>query len=146
MTKENKLYCYFIYAGILPFIICSGLLNFNITGIVWLGNVAHSLNIYSLIIISFIAGSHWGQHLYIQGKWSKLLPLLSNMLAVLLWLAVLVCSNKMLFSIYILAFIGLLWIDWRLLQSGLIVFKYFIARAIVTAIVVILLLSILETF
>lgn len=91
---------------------------------------------YALVIANFLAGAHWGQHLHLQGKWSRKLAILSNSLAIVLWLAFLVLSFKFLFMALAATFVILLLIDLKLLQDELISHQYFHTRSSVTAIVI----------
>ncbi|MFT5709275.1 MAG: hypothetical protein ACI9ES_003583 [Oceanospirillaceae bacterium] len=102
----------------------------------WLGPVDNTLSVYALVIANFLAGAHWGQHLHLQGKWSRKLAILSNSLAIVLWLAFLVLSFKFLFMALAATFVILLLIDLKLLQDELISHQYFHTRSSVTAIVI----------
>ena len=132
----KKLYLYLTYAGALPFIICAVCLAFDITSLPLLGATKQILSVYALIIATFIAGNHWGQHLYMKNKWQYYLPISSNVIVVPLWFAFLVLPFKPLLVIFILAFLFLLVIDQRLFQHNLITRSYFQMRCFATAIVV----------
>ena len=134
----KKIFPSLTYAGVIPFIFCAVCLGADIQELPFLGSVEKILSIYGLVISSFLAGAHWGQHLHIdKGLWSRSLPILSNIIAVLLWVGFLALSFKMLMAMFVAAFFVLLIIDHRLFQMGLITLHYFQTRFFVSAIVII---------
>lgn len=138
MRTMTKTFYYLIYAGTIPFILCSICFSAGIKSIYLLGSVDKILSAYGLVILSFLSGSHWGQHLYINRRiWGCTLPVLSNIIAVLLCFSFLVLSFKELVAIFVAAFIILLIIDHRLVQMHLISDHYFQTRCFVSAIVII---------
>lgn len=132
----KKLYSLLAYAGTLPFIFSTLSLAFNQQTLLGLGSVETILSVYALIIATFLAGSHWGQHLNLKGKWSNYLPLFSNGCAILLWLCFLSISFPFLLFVFIVVFVCLLWIDFQLFRQHLISSHYFRTRCFATAIVV----------
>ena len=141
MRTMTKAFYYLIYAGTIPFILCSICFSAGIKSIYLLGSVDKILSAYGLVILSFLSGSHWGQHLYINRRiWGCTLPVLSNIIAVLLCFSFLVLSFKELVAIFVAAFIILLIIDYRLFQMHLISDHYFQTRCFVSAIVIICLI------
>ena len=141
MRTMTKTFYYLIYAGTIPFILCSICFSAGIKSIYLLGSVDKILSAYGLVILSFLSGSHWGQHLYINRRiWGCTLPVLSNIIAVLLCFSFLVLSFKELVAIFIAAFIILLIIDHHLFQMHLISDHYFQTRCFVSAIVIIFLI------
>lgn len=138
MRTMTKTFYYLIYAGTIPFILCSICFSAGIKSIYLLGSVDKILSAYGLVILSFLSGSHWGQHLYINRRiWGCTLPVLSNIIAVLLCFSFLVLSFKELVAIFVASFIILLIIDHRLFQMRLISDHYFQTRCFVSAIVII---------
>ena len=134
----KKFFPYLTYAGAIPFILCTVFLCSDIQELPFLGSVERILIVYGLMISSFLAGAHWGQHFHInKGQWSCYLPILSNVIAVLLWLGFLVLSFKIQIVMFITAFILLLIIDYRLFQIDVITRHYFQTRFVVSAIVII---------
>lgn len=127
---------YLTYAGVLPFVICAVSLVFNLTSIPFLGDIKQVLSVYSLVIVSFLAGSHWGQHLNLNDNWGIYLPVFSNLTAILVWIGFLVLPFKLIIVTFIITFMALLGIDKKLLQHGLISTRYFHRRCIVTTIVI----------
>lgn len=138
MRTMTKTFYYLIYAGTIPFILCSICFSAGIKSIYLLGSVDKILSAYGLVILSFLSGSHWGQHLYINRRiWGCTLQVLSNIIAVLLCFSFLVLSFKELAAIFVAAFIILLIIDHRLFQMHLISDHYFQTRCFVSAVVII---------
>jgi hypothetical protein len=128
------------YVGTLPFVLSALCLILNIRTIPFLGDISHLLNVYGLVIASFMAGSHWGQHLSLTDKWTVYLPALSNINAVLLWLSFILFPVKVFLYVLGLSFLTLLLIDKILFQEGHISSAYFRTRCIATLIVVLSLL------
>lgn len=134
----KKIFPYLTYAGAIPFIVCAMCLYVGIQELPLLGSVEKILSIYGLVISSFLAGAHWGQHLSMdKGQWSRWLPILSNAVAIVLWLGFLAFSFKMQMVLFIGAFVVLWMIDYRIFQADVITRHYFQTRLFVTIIVII---------
>ena len=132
----KKIVTYLPYAGTIPFVLCVMCLGDNIKQVPFLGSIEKILSIYGLVITSFLAGAHWGQHLLISNVlWSRSLPVLSNMIAILLWLGFLTLNFKMFMGMLATTFIMLLIIDHRLFQLDSITHHYFKMRCLVSTIV-----------
>lgn len=136
---NEEIFSYLIYAGTIPFILCAVCLGVDIQELALLGSVERILSVYGLVISSFLAGAHWGQSLHInENQWIFLLPIISNVTAVLLWTSFLVLSFKILVGgILIPTFIFFLIIDHRLFRLNLITRHYFRTRFSVSVIVII---------
>lgn len=128
------------FAGALPFMIGALCLASGISTLPVLGSVDTILSTYALVILSFMAGSHWGQHLEMAGIWSIRLPLLSNAVALLGWIGFLVLPFKPLAVLFSAVFLVLLLIDRSLFRQDLIDAGYYRIRKWVTAVVVLALL------
>lgn len=134
----KKIFPYLTYAGTIPFIFCALCLYANMQELPILGSIEKILSVYGLVIAAFLAGSHWGQHLHINNnKWVILLPVLSNIIAILLWFSFLILNFKILMVMYIAVFIVLLIIDYCLFRANLITDSYFKTRFKVSFIVII---------
>ncbi len=131
----KKYYPVLTYAGTLPFIFCTLCFIFNIQTVPVLGQVNQILGTYSIIISSFIAGSHWGIHLNLSDKWEVYLPIFSNINAVFIWISFIIFPFKVLLIILVISFFALLLIDLNLFKKDLISRKYFHTRSLVTLIV-----------
>jgi hypothetical protein len=135
----NKVALALIYAGLLPFIVCAFCLAGEVSQLPFLGETRQILATYSLIIISFIAGSYWGQQLVAQhGTW---VLVLSNLITLTAWFGFLILSFNYLIILLILMFLILLLVDSKLLEKNVITSAYFQTRCWVTIIVVIALVS-----
>lgn len=131
-----KLSRYLTYLGTLPFIFCMVCFITDVNFILILGNVEKIFSVYGLVIASFMAGAHWGQHLSLKDNWNIYLPIFSNIIAVFLWISFLVFPFKILTIILGISFLILLLIDKNLYHHGLISRYYFDTRFWVTLIVI----------
>ena len=130
---------YLTFAGTIPFIACAFLLMIDIETVPILGSVADILSAYGLVIGSFMAGAHWGNHLGLDddNKWAIKLPIYSNVIVLGLWLGFLILSASSFIWLLVIGFISLLVIDASLHRAQIISHAYFKVRQYVTAIVVI---------
>ena len=130
---------YLTFAGAIPFIACAFLLMIDIETLPIFGSVADMLSAYGLVIASFMAGAHWGNHLGLEddNKWAIRLPIYSNVIALGLWLGFLSVSASSFIWLLVIGFISLLVIDASLHRAQIISHAYFKVRQYVTAIVVI---------
>ena len=130
---------YLTFAGAIPFVACAFLLMIDVVTVPVLGSVVDILSAYGLVIASFMAGAHWGNHLDLadDNKWAIRLPLYSNVIALGLWLGFLILSPSSFIWLLVIGFISLLVIDYSLHRAQIISHAYFKVRQYVTAIVVI---------
>jgi len=130
---------YLTFAGAIPFVVCAFLLMIDVVTVPMLGSVLDVLSAYGLVIGSFMAGAHWGNHLDLaeDNKWAVRLPLYSNVIALGLWLGFLILSASSFIWLLVIGFISLLVIDYSLHRAQIISHTYFKVRRYVTAIVVI---------
>ena len=135
---------YLTFAGAIPFVVCAIFIIIGIEAIPVLGNTAHILSIYGLVIASFMAGAHWGNHLSLadDNTWALKLPIFSNIIALALWLGFLSLSNIGFMWLLVIGFIAMLMIDHGLYQANIISNNYFKVRKYVTLIVVVSLIII----
>ncbi len=130
---------YLTFAGTIPFIACAALITLGVDAIQILGATEHILAVYGLVIATFMAGAQWGNHLSLadNNSWSVKLPILSNIIALALWLGFLTLATTGFIWLLIVSFISLLMIDYGLNNARIIDDKYFIVRKYVTLIVVV---------
>lgn len=130
---------YLTFAGTIPFIVCAILITMDIDAIRVLGKTEHILSIYGLVIASFMAGAHWGNHLSLadDNSWALKLPILSNIIALSLWLGFLLLSAAGFIWLLVVGFVSLLMIDYGLNQAHIISADYFKVRKYVTLIVIV---------
>ena len=130
------MYHYLTYAGAIPFVVGAFCLGIDIKTLPVFGPVEQIISVYGLVIASFLAGIHWGQHLNATESWKHILPISSNGAAIILWIGFLLLPFQALIGLFILAFLFFLAIDYRLFQQALIMPDYFRTRSIVSAIVI----------
>ena len=111
MVAKRKRFIYLLtYFGGIPFIIyaINSIFDYpkNYEQI-----ISNYIDIYSLLIISFISGSHWGQSLNNDNKVNVLI--LSNLIILGIWFAYI--FQFYFKSIFLVAFTILLWIDYAYL-------------------------------
>ena len=130
---------YLTFAGAIPFVACALLLVIGISDIPILGATADVLSAYGLVIASFMAGSQWGNHLSLadDDKWAIRLPLVSNVIAIVLWLGFLMLPVVGFIWLLVIVFASMLMIDYGLNRARIITQDYFKVRTYVTAIVVV---------
>lgn len=144
MTKKKASHypIYLAYLGTLPLLVCALLSLFNVKFVPMFADVIQVSVIYSLIICSFMAGTHWG--IFLDKMTLKRTYLLwsSNLQAILLWVLFLFVSLENMLWVTMISFILLLFIDYQLKQAKEISTTYFQMRGRVTSIVLICLLII----
>lgn len=125
-----------VVGGMIPFLVSAGLLIAGVNTVPVLGAVSNILSSYAVVIASFMAGAHWGQHLDFRGKWAVRLPIFSNLTAVGVWLVFLLCPFREQLFLYAGVFALLLWVDQKLYVIGFIRRDYFSLRCVATGVVV----------
>jgi len=130
---------YLTFAGAIPFIACALLLAIDSDTILVLGKTTEVLSIYGLVIASFMAGAHWGNHLSLadNDRWAIKLPFLSNMIALVLWFGFLILSTVSFIWLLAASFASMWVIDYGLNQARIITQNYFKVRTYVTGIVIV---------
>ncbi len=135
--ESRKLYPLLTYAGVLPFVGCA-LMPFVGLQELWnLGTYDHIAAAYSLAIVCFLCGAHWGTYLYRRSAAPDNLFITSNVIVVACWFAFLMAAKAITIFVMILALLCLLFIDYRLLKADLLTDYYFRMRSIATVVAVI---------
>ena len=138
MNKKNLPYI-LIFLGSIPFVFFSFLRIISLEEFFYL-DINYILSIYSLSIISFICGSHWG--LFLTNNTLKInLFFLSNFLTILSFFGILFLKMNYFFSLQILILIILLLIDFYIYRQNITQLKYIYSRMIITILVVICLIT-----
>lgn len=132
MYKEDLPYL-LIFLGSIPFIFLSFLKLFNYQEFFQI-EINFILSIYSLSIISFICGSHWGIFLSNSNLGINLF-LLSNFLTILSFIGFLLLEERNYFFLQILILIILLLIDVYIFRKKITQKKYVNTRILVTSVV-----------
>ena len=142
--------------GLIPFFVSAISLSLGINEFFLIEDLKQMAALYSLVIVSFMAGVVWGialvrpQRKVSQKKWlgdflSSRYFYLSNIVAILIWITYFLAPNSQTFFIAaLLCFIYLLLIDRRLYYLGAIDKTYFRLRIIVTVAVSACLASIIH--
>ena len=125
------------YCGVIPFFFLYILITSNHDDISY--NILYGLKSYGLVILSFLSGVYWGQHLSLKGNLSIFLALASNCIALLSWFSYLFLTDKYFILFLILSFGSLILIDKYIFVSKVISKDYFLLRFRVTMIVILIL-------
>jgi len=137
MNKKNLPYI-LIFLGSIPFVFFSFLRIISLEEFFYL-DINYILSIYSLSIISFICGSHWG--LFLTNNTLKInLFFLSNLLTISSFFGILFLKMNYFFLLQILIFIILLLIDFHIYRQNITQLKYIYSRVIITILVVLCLI------
>ena len=127
-----------IFLGSIPFVFFSFLRIISLEEFFYL-DINYILSIYSLSIISFICGSHWG--LFLTNNTLKInLFFLSNLLTISSFFGILFLKMNYFFLLQILIFIILLLIDFHIYRQNITQLKYIYSRVIITILVVLCLI------
>ena len=137
MNKKNLPYI-LIFLGSIPFVFFSFLRIISLEEFFYF-DINYILSIYSLSIISFICGSHWG--LFLTNNTLKInLFFLSNLLTISSFFGILFLKMNYFFLLQILILIILLLIDFYIYRQNITQLKYIYSRMIITILVVICLI------
>ena len=134
--EDRTLYPVLTYAGALPFVACALMPLFGIESLWNLGSYVHIAAAYGLAIVCFLCGAHWATYLYNRAAAPDNLFVTSNVIVVACWFAFLMATQAITLFVLILAFLCLLFFDYRLLRTGLLTEYYFRMRTIATVIAV----------
>lgn len=138
----NRLTQYLTFAGALPFALA-----LIMEGMQWQWGQLHGAVIfhtYSAIILSFMAGSLWGQASHFTSSQHNPLLLISNLWALLAWFGLLLPPHFIWLALIInvLGFTHLLWIE-RRFKSASAPLSYYSLRKSISWIVIVLHLAML---
>lgn len=107
----------------------------DITTLPIVGNITDCIAAYGLVIVSFLAGIHWGHELSL-GYVKLGLFISSNIIAVAVWASWLLLSPQLFIAILVLPLVVLLYIDFTLYLKKIISRNYFSSRMIITIVVI----------
>lgn len=129
------------YAGAIPFIACVLLSLFQIETVLFDLSWLDILLSYSLAIICFMSGAHWGQSLAVDQTKGINLFIISNACTLAAWFSYLLLNQKLALLVHALIF-GMLWLtDRKLRYNKIITAPYYHLRRRISLIVVLCLLS-----
>ncbi len=134
--KMEKTYRTLAYLGALPFMACAGLQALDVAPLKILGPHVDVALTYGLVIMSFMAGTHWGLYLNASKPAPVNLFITSNAITIVMWALYLAAGTVITLVGFIFGFLALLWIDYRLAQAGIITAAYYKVRVGVSALVV----------
>jgi len=129
------------HIGAIPFIACALLSSLQIEAVTIDLSWLDILLSYSLAIICFMSGTHWGQSLAASGPQDINLFIISNTCTLAAWFSYLLLNQRPALLAHALIF-GLLWlIDRRLEHNKMITAPYYHLRRRISLIVILCLLS-----
>lgn len=134
-VKPSLVYRALTFAGAIPFLACGVLPWFGVDTLGPLGATLNVLLIYGLAILSFLCGTQWAAELARPGASGLPLFIISNLIVVVAWLAVLAVPVAIALSLQFVGFVVVLGIDGRLHVRGVISDDYWRLRIQITAIV-----------
>jgi hypothetical protein len=128
------------YSGLLPWVALLGLMLWQ-HSTVWLGvQWLTWVSSYTLCIVCFMAGTHWGQavHLRARGSW---LWFSSNIILLAAWAAYNACSESAFFWVSAVLLLLLWAVDHRQQQLGAIAPDYALLRTRISCVAIPLLIA-----
>ncbi|MTI08994.1 DUF3429 domain-containing protein [Curvivirga aplysinae] len=141
MQNLHKSSYILMYAGTIPFIFCTYSIAFKTSPIWFPVATETALTTYTLLIGSFMAGIHWGQHLSNEAYRPRLLAMVSNLITLSFWFALSASQLNIFLIISAGLFMLLLVIDFLLMLNNFIPKHYCFHRSIVSLVVIINLLT-----
>ena len=129
-----------ILMGSIPFIFFLALSFFSLDNF-FNYSINYLASIYSIIIISFISGTHWG--IFLNNKIPINLFASSNIVTITVYFSFLTLDNFYFTLISIISFISLLLFDFYIYKQAITLIDYFVIRFLVSMIVIFSLLILL---
>lgn len=130
--QSQRLYTLLAFAGASPFVACAVLPWFGVASLPLLGSLDSLANSYALAIIAFLAGTHWSFQLQDASRTPFNLLITSNAVFLAAWFAFVIAELRWALLTEVLAFLYLLYVDFRLRQADLTAASYFRVRGIAT--------------
>lgn len=135
--KSSTLYTVLALAGASPFLACAVLPLVGVEAIEPLGALDTLAGSYGLAIICFLAGAHWATYLLKQADIGLNLFISSNIVFLAAWISFVVADLELALVSQVIAFLYLLFVDYRLVCMSVISNSYFRVRSIATALAVV---------
>ena len=135
--ERKRLYSILAYAGAMPFVACALMPYLGIVELKNIGTFDFIARVYGFGIVCFLTGVHWGTFLYKSDASPDNLFVTSNAVFLAVFFAFLLDAGALTLFVLLLAFLCVLYIDYRLLKAGLLDNDYFRLRATVTGIAVV---------
>ena len=135
--KKIKLTSTLTYAGAIPFVLAAFCMYWDFERLPIIGDVQKIIDLYGLVIVVFIAGSHWGVSVNLFEKQRIFLMIISNLFTLIalvsyIWLISIPFQLSL-----IIILLMLLVIDYWLYFKGINSQNYVLTRLIVSIIVMI---------
>ncbi len=130
--KGQKLYATLAFAGASPFVACAALPWVGVDVLPVIGPLDHFANVYGLAIIAFLAGTHWSFQLQDARGTPFNLFVTSNVVFLVAFFAFITAELHWALLTEILAFVYLLYVDFRLHRADLTNASYLRVRSIAT--------------
>ena len=125
------------YAGAIPFILAALCMYWDFERLPFIGDVQKIIDLYGLIIVVFIAGSHWGLSINLLDTQRIFLLSISNFLTLAIFTSY-IWLNSIPFQLSLIAILLLLLvIDYWLFLKKINSLNYVLMRLIVSIIVII---------
>ena len=134
--RSSSLYTFLTLTGASPFVACAALPLAGIAELPFLGSLDAVAGSYGLAIVCFLAGTHWATYLLKPAAAPVNLFITSNAVFLAVWFSYVLTGLTTALITQIGAFLYLLFVDYRMRQSGLLPKPYFRIRAIATAVAV----------
>lgn len=137
MNKNHRLHHILPFAGLIPFVLVAVLTVLGVAWLPYLGSVMEVGVVYGLVIASFMCGNLWGQSLRVEARFQGRLIVVSNLLAVGLWLGFLVLPQGVMLAVLSGFFLLLLLIEFNEFRGGRLQRGYMFTRLWVTVVVIV---------
>jgi|TARA_B110000263_G_scaffold68973_1_gene59967 hypothetical protein len=125
------------YSGAIPFVLAALCMYWDFERLPFIGDVQKIIHLYGLVIVVFIAGSHWGLSVNLLDKQRVFLLSISNFLTLAIFVSY-IWLNSMPFELSLIAILlMLLMIDYWLFFKKINSQDYVLMRLIVSIIVII---------
>jgi hypothetical protein len=135
MKEKINLTNVLAFLGTVPMVFCLVLLLFGIRQFSIFGAVETVFTTYVLVIASFMSGCYWGLVQSSIPLFGKKLLLLSNLGALFIWFAYVLCGVKLFLLLSLFLFLFYLLLDSLLCKKKIIASSYLALRKKVTLIV-----------
>lgn len=121
--------------GLIPFMFSMFCLTLGCMELPIIGDVSRILSVYTIVICSFMAGTHWGLQLHDKIS-SSFLAISSNIVAVVLWLSFIFLSTRYFLITAAMMFVVMLVLEKKSTYEKVIVKSYWTLRFWVTSVAV----------
>lgn len=135
----TRLSQFLAWLGAIPFIIAL-LVSFSTVRLQYWAIIVVLMSTFSALIVTYIAGSHWGLAMQVPDKVSKKFIISSHLLTLFAWIGILFPSWLVSWCVLLICFWAVLAIDYRFMQLGCMTKNYLKMRLQITTVVSVCLL------